>query len=308
MSIKGTYYAGRVLKLGLLNQDKLIAAIKKPTSIKYRGNAWSFIDVEEYNQRGIQFLFGRLSKYAPDGEVGIVDEAIRCEKKQPEPNLLVASSPFVYIPSHSGIVFLHVSGHIEVKTFVRRFCEIVEKTHHNFFVDCGIELVTDLKTFAAKLLCLDGIFKIEARISPPNPLFSPLWESLEKYLRGRNTDRMTVIEDAPGAEVLKTNLPKLVEEASRQTEVQQFIPKAEIPIGDAAILMAADGYGSGVIRGRSDNEVVVIKTSETAVNFSFEKTPDPHELSMKGFEIFDRIEKQRHMEHGEHKEHDDEEN
>jgi len=170
----------------------------------------------------------------------------------------VASSPFVYIPEHSGIVFLNVSGHIEVRTFVKRFCDIIEKTHHNFFVDCDIELVTDLKTFAAKLLSLDGIFKIEARISPPNPLFSPLWESLEKYLRSRNTDRMTVVEDAPGAEVLKTDLPYLVEEASQQTEDKRFIPERKIPIGDAAILMVADGYGNGTIRGRRNDEVVVI--------------------------------------------------
>lgn len=165
-------------------------------------------------------------------------------------------------------------------------------------MDCDIELVTDLKTFAAKLLSLHGIFKIEARISPPNPLFSPLWESLEKYLRGRNTDRMTLIEDAPESDVLQTNLPNLVEAASRQTAESRFIPQTEIPIGDAAILMAADGYGSGVIRGRRDNEVVVIKTSETALSFPFEKTPDPYALYTKALEIFNRIEKQRHMEHG----------
>lgn len=298
MPRKGTYYAGRVLKLGLLNQDKLLQAIKNPISVKYRDNAWSFIDIEEYTGERLHFVFGRLSKYAPEGEVGVVDESTRCEKKQSEPNLLVASSPFVYIPDHSGIVFLNVPGQIEVRTFVKRFCEIIEKTHHNFFVDCDIELVTDLKTFAAKLLSLDGIYKIEARISPPNPLFSPLWESLEKYLRGRNTDRMTLVEDAPGAEVLKTDLPNLVEAASSQTEEKRFIPKTEIPIGDAAILMAADGYGSGIIRGRRDDEVVVIKTSETAVNFSFEKAPDPHDLSKKALEIFNKIEKQRHMEHG----------
>lgn len=299
MAKRGTYYAGRVLKLGLLNQEMLLDAIKKPISVKYRGNAWTFIDVDEYKQAGHHYIFGRLSKYAPEGEVGVVDESTRSEKKQIEPNLLVASSPFVYIPAHSGIVFLNVSGQIEVSTFITRFCEIVERTHHNFFVDCDIELVTDLKTFAAKLSSLQGIFKIEARVSPPNPLFSPLWESLERYLRGRNTDRMTVIEDAPEADVLKTDLPSLVEAASLQTEESRFAPPLPIPIGDAAILMAADGYGSGIIRGRRDDEVVVIKTSETALNFSFDKTPDPYALYTKANEIFRRIEKQRHMEHGE---------
>lgn len=296
---KGTYYVGRVLKLGLLDQAMLLDALKNPISVKYRENAWTFIDIEEYKQAGHHYLFGRLSKYAPEGEVGVVDESTRSAKMQLEPNLLVASSPFVYIPGHSGIVFLNVSGNIEPRTFIRRFCEIVEHTHHNFFTDCDIELIADLKTFAAKLSSLQGIFKIEARISPPNPLFSPLWESLEKYLRGRNTDRMIIVEDAPETEVLKTDLPKLVEAASQQTEKSPFVPEVAIPVGDAAILMAADGYGSGVIRGRRDDEVVVIKTSETALNFSFEKTPAPHALYMKALEIFEGIKEQRHMEHGE---------
>ncbi len=138
---------------------------------------------------------------------------------------------------------------------------MIEETHNGFFVDCDIELVSDLKTFAAKLASLDGIYKIEARISPPNPLFSPLWKQLEVYLRSRNTDRMTIIEDAPQTESLITDLPKIVEAASLQTEDVQYEPEEQLKVGDAAILMAADGYGIGVIRGRRDDELVVIKTS-----------------------------------------------
>lgn len=299
MAKKGTYYVGRVLKLGSLDQGMLLDALRRPAAIKNRGNAWTFIDVTEVQQDNQYFIFGRLSKYAPEGEVGVVDEATRSEKKQVEQNLLVASSPFVYIPEHSGIAFLSVSGHIEPRTFILRFCEIVEQTHHKFFVDCDIELVSDLKTFAAQLASLDGIFKIEARISPPNPLFSPLWKSLEEYLRGRNTDRMVVIEDAPEKEVIETDLQLLVTKASEQTEEEQFIPDHEIAIGDAAVLMAADGYGSGKVRGRIENEVIVIKTSETALNFTFDKVPDPYELYLRVLAIFNRIRDQRHMEHGE---------
>lgn len=299
MSKKGTYYAGRVLKLGVLDQQMLLAALRNPASILRRGNAWTFINIEEYNESGHHYIFGRLSKYAPNGEVGVVDEPTRLEKKQEEPNLLVASSPFVYIPEHSGIAFLNVSNQIEVSTFIRRFCEIIESTHNGFFVDCDIELISDLKTFAAKLASLDGIFRIEARISPPNPLFSPLWKFLETYLRARNTDRMTIVEDAPTSEVLNTDLPKIVEKASKQTEEEQFNPGVPLEIGDAAILMAADGYGSGIIRGRRDDDIITIKTSETAMNFSFEKTPVPHEFYLKTLQIFTKIQEQRHMEHGE---------
>jgi hypothetical protein len=296
---RGTYYAGRVLKLGTLDQTMLLSALRNPAAILRRGNAWTFIDIEEHNESGDHYIFGRLSKYAPDGEVGVVDEPTRSEKKQIEPNLLVASSPFVYIPAHSGIAFLRVSNQIETSTFIRRFSEIIEFTHDGFFVDCDIELVADLKTFAAKLSSLSGIFKIEARVSPPNPLFSPLWKSLEKYLRSRNTDRMTIIEDAPSSESLNTNLPAIVDEASKQTETEQFTPSDPLQIGDAAILMAADGYGSGVIRGRKDGEIIVIRTSETALNFSFEKTPTPHELYLRALQIFNKIQDQRHMEHPE---------
>lgn len=298
MSKKGTYYAGRVLKLGALDQKMLMAALRNPASILRRGNAWTFIDINEYNQSGHHYIFGRLSKYAPDGEVGVVDEPTRSEKKQIEPNLLVASSPFVYIPDHSGIAFLHVSSNIEVPTFIRRFSEVIEETHQGFFVDCDIELVSDLKTFAAKLASLEGIFKIDARVSPPNPLFSPLWKPLEQYLRHRNTDRMTIVEDAPGSEALHTDLPNIVEAAAQQTESEPFTPDEPLAIGDAAILMAADGYGSGTIRGKRDGEVVVIKTSETALNFTFDKIPDPFDLYLKALAIFIKIQEQRHMEHG----------
>lgn len=298
MAKKGTYYAGRVLKLGTLNQSSLMEALRYPESIRYRGNAWTFTDIQEYKELHHHYIFGRLSKYSPKGEVGVVDEKTRSEKKQIEPNLLVASSPFVYIPEHSGIAFLHVSNNIENQTFIKRFSEIIEATHKNFFIDCDIELVSDLKTFSAKLASLDGIYKIDARVSPPNPLFSPLWKHLEHYLRSRNTDRMTIVEDAPTSEPLHTDLPSIVEAASRQTENKPFTPDAPLAIGDAAILMAADGYGSGTIRGKRDNETIVIKTSETALNFSHDKTPIPMDLYTRALKIFKKIQEQRHMEHG----------
>lgn len=299
MAKNGTYYVGRVLKLGILDQEMLLASMKRPVSIFKRGSAWTFINVQEVKHSGTHFVFGRLTKFFPQGEVEVVDEATRSEVTQLEPNLVDASSPFVYIPEHSGIAFLNVSGKITSSVFINRFSNIIEQTNKNFFVDCDVELVSDLKTFAAKLASLDGIFRISARISPPNPLFSPLWKSLETYLRSRNTDRMLITEDAPESEALDSELPVLVAEASVQTEEIQYIPEGDVAIGDAAILMAADGYGNGTIRGRRDEETVVIKTSETAMNFSFEKTPEPNVLYEKVLAIFDKIKEQRHMEHGE---------
>ncbi len=293
----GTYYVGRVLKLGALNQGLLLDALRSPASVKYKTNAWTITDILESEPPG-RFIFGRLSKYAPEGEVGVVDEASRSEKKRPEPNLLMASSPFIYIPEHSGIAFLAVSGHIEPQTFQRRFSQIIESAYSHFFVECVIDLIADLKTFAAKISALDGIFKIEARISPPNPLFGPLWKSLKDYLTQRNADKMTVIEDAAAKETLDTRLPELVRKAAEQSTGSVHEPEHNVPIGDAAILMSADGYGVGKIRGRSKGEVVVIKTSETAMTFAFPKEPEPSAFFEYVLDIFIRIQRDRHMEHG----------
>jgi len=298
MARKGTYYIGRVLKLGILDQDKLIYAFNNPAVIQFRGNSWTFIDVNEYNQSGHRYIFGKLSKFVPEGEVDVVDTDTKSGEKRIEPNLILASSPFVYIPKHSGICFLNISNKIETNIFIRRFCDIVKRTHKNFFVECDIDLISDLKTFSAKLSSLDGIYKISASVSPPNPLFSPLWKKLEEYLKKRNTDKMSVIEDAPIADNLKTKLPLLVEKAAEQSEDKQFIPEFEVDVGDAAILMAADGYGKGIVRGRRNEEIVVIKTSETALNFSFDQEPDPYELYLKALAILEKVKASRHMEHG----------
>jgi hypothetical protein len=293
----GTYYVGRVLKLGVLDQSMLIRAILNPTSIKVRGNKWTIIDSQEYAQGSNHFIYGKLSKYSPDGEVTIIDEVNRQQIQQSEPNLLVASSPFIYIPDHSGIAFLNVYSHIEQKTFVDRFSMIIEESHNGFFVDCDIEMISDLKSFAAKLSALDRIYQVNSKVSPPNPLFGPLWSSLKDYLIERNTDRMTIIENAPESQSINTDLPNIVQLAAEQEQGKDYFTKEKIPIGDAAILMAADGYGNGTVRGIKEGESVTIKTSETAKNFSFSKVPDPYELYEKVLTIFEKIKSNRHMQH-----------
>lgn len=297
MSNSGTYYLGRVLKLGTLNQEKLMKAINEPVSISYRGSSWTFIDVQEVNTMGQHYIFGRLSKYKPLGEVTIVDTKKRTEETQIEPNLKVASSPFVYIPSHSGIAFLNVYNHIEQKAFVNRFCSIVEETYQRFFVDCDIELVSDLRSFSAKISSLDGIYHVNAKISPPNPMFGCLWAELKDYLIKRNTDRMTVVEDSPENQPLNTDLAYHIERAANQTTEEQYTSEVPLPIGDAAILMAADGYGHGTVKGKRDNDFVTIKTSETVKNFSFDKNPEPEALYARAVEIFNDIKDKRHLGH-----------
>jgi hypothetical protein len=292
----GIYYLGRVVKLGVIDNEKLIQALLRPIPIHHYKHSWTFIDVKVFNTPESNFVYGRLSKYLPDGEVLVVDHAKGEEISQEEPNLSVASSPFVYIPEYSGIAFLRVPAGIEPITFMDRFPKIINNTYGNFFVDCSIKPISDLQTFASKLSKLSGVYKISANVSPPNPLFGPLWESLKEYLANRRTNKLTIQEDSVIGEYLNTDLPNHIMKVATQTEDKPYLP-APLPIGDAAILMAADGYGTGFVKGKQQDEIVTIRTSETIKNFSFSKSPEPVELFNKANQILKNIKTDRHMRH-----------
>lgn len=158
-------------------------------------------------------------------------------------------------------------------------------------------MVSDLRSFSIKLSRLDGIYSLSAQVSPPNPLFGHLWRPLKEYLDARNTDRMRLHEESIEDGPLITSLPEHVSAAATQDEEHAYEPDEELPIGDAAILMAADGYGTGSVRGKDDGEWVTIKTSETVRNFTFNKDPVPQDLYETALKIFTDIEKKRHMRH-----------
>lgn len=294
----GTYYLGRVIKFGNLDNDKIIDSILFPRPIKAWGHAWTFIDSEKLVFDNHEFVYAKLIKYSPDAEVFVVDPVKGKEIKQDEPNLSIASSPFVYIPEFSGVAFLRVSGQIEAKTFMKRFGKLVENKYDSFFMECEVEPISDLRSFAIKLSKLEGIYTISATVSPPNPLFGPLWKDLKVYLEQRRTDRMRIQEESSDEHTIKTNLPSIVKDISEQKSIDDIFDQ-KVDLGDAAILMAADGYGTGFIKGRREGEYVTIKTSETIKNFSFLKDAKPVDLFQKAYEILKKIKDDRHMQHNE---------
>ncbi|ABI56481.1 hypothetical protein ACN2MM_06310 [Alkalilimnicola ehrlichii MLHE-1] len=296
MARKGTYYLGRVVKTGALETADIKAALRAPESITRYGSAWTFLDVRELSDGRSSYFFGRLGKYDPDGEVSVVDPEQHKETTQRQPNITRASSPFLYVPEHSGLSFLHVSNQIEHTTFMNRWAEVINASHNQLLARCDVDPIADLRSFARKLNGLDGIYRVSATVSPPNPLFGPLWEDLKNYLKSRNTDRMKVEEDSSQREPLDTDLPEHVQGIVQQSADKPYAP-GSLPIGDAAILMAADGYGKGYVRGKQGDDVVIIRTSETVRNFSFARDPEPEELYRKTAAILERIKEERHMEH-----------
>jgi hypothetical protein len=292
----GTYYLGRIIKKYKFDQDKLIEDILFPKPYLQKHHSWTIIDSKKFELSDGSFLYGRLSKYKPDAEVKIIDPMKREELNQQEPNLSIASSPFVYLPNYSGIAFLRVPQKIEPYNFLKVFPFIIQSAHNALFPQCEIEAISDLQSFAIKLSKLEGISEISATVKPPNPLFGPLWSSLKKYLEERQTDKMNIQEVAGNNHFINTILPTHVKKAADQTKEKKYEPDP-LPIGDAAVLMAADGYGSGYVKGTQNGEFRTIKTSETIKNFNFLKLPDPKLLYKKARQLFIKIQEDRHMEH-----------
>lgn len=300
MEKNGRYYLGRIIKVGLLNQENLISALLKPAIVITNKYAWTIIDVQVVEQGGkVIYVYGKLSKYRPDGTVKVVDEDEKSETSVIEPNLIEATSPFIYLPEYSGIAYLHVWNRIERDVFAKRFTRIIEESFNNFFVQCEIEPVTDLRKFIDKLSSLDTITEISAKVRPPNPLFGSAWKNLREYLEKRKATELSLTERADENKPLNSKLNEHINGLLSQTDETRYNPQTPIDITDAAILMATDGYGDGKITGRERNtgSILVIKVSDKHTSFLFPNDPSPDLLFEEAAKHFRRISKERNMSH-----------
>lgn len=288
----GTYYLSRVIKLGELDSDGLLKAINSPSVVKSGKFNWTITDVIDKTQEANPYIFGNLSKYTDEGDVKLIDEKNKKQINSKARDLLKASTPFVYLPDYSGIAYMHVWNEIDESMFPRYFQKIIESAYDGFFVKCELDPISDLRTFLEKLNALEKITEISAKIHPTNPLFGRLWEELDSYVKERNADQIVINEIS--ASGLKTRLKEYIFNLLKN---KNWIPPEPAPIADAAILMAADGYGVGTAIGTENGEKITIKTSKTRKSFNFSKTPNPDSLAKKTRSVFAAISSERDMKH-----------
>jgi len=293
---RGTFYLARVVKGGRLTLETFLLALARPRPIVVGDHAWT-ITAYQPSEDG-QWHYGRLTKYKPEGLVTVIDHDLNAEVEQLEPDLVIASSPFIYAPAFQGLAFLHVWNAIQRDVFPRRFAALIEHSLENFFVHCSIEAITDLRTFAKKLTLLRNIQEISARVRPTNPLFSPLWKSLREYVAQRNAETVKV-EEQTDSGTLNTRLPEVAGQLAEGLPIDNIPSPENFPIGDAAILMSADGYGNGRVVGEGASGTrIVVRTDDTQVNFSTEADSDPAALAFQTLETLERLERERSLIHG----------
>jgi hypothetical protein len=294
---RGRYYLSRVIKLGNLTQDKLVTAILNAPVLRIGKYDWAITDAVDGRTAKPKFVFGKLAKYSSEGHVTVVDPKRKSQLDALAPNLLVASAPFVYLLDYSGIAYLHVWNDIQEELFPKRFCALIQAAYENFFVECSVEPVADYQAFVQKLDHLERITEMSAKVHPPNPLFGHLWGELKDYIIHRNAEEVAVREKKTDGQGIKTELKALMQELLAATPQSTPAEHKPVDITDAALLMAADGYGKGKVIGQQRGEEVVIRTSDTHKSFLHPKEPAPPELATAAGEFFQAISEERHMEH-----------
>ena len=254
--------------------------------------------LDKRDDESLPFIYGRLVKYADDTQ-DVVNEDNHTQGQSLTANLVKASSPFVYLPRFSGLCFLHVYNGIESETFPRRFKKIIEDArnlkYNDLLIGCDVDAISDYASFRNKIIMIKKITQIEATVSPPNPLFGRIWKSLKETLEKRNTSTLKINEESEKREGLKTNLHDLVNSIEKNN-ISNY--KQEVALPDAAILMAADGYGTGKVAGEDNNgEIIEVRTRDVQKSFLFEKDPSPDFLARKANEEFIKVSEERKMEH-----------
>lgn len=299
MSRLARYYLARVLKRGELTPEKVALAMREPVTVEYRGTRYSFIDFEAFGTPGRERgYYAKLAKYKQQGAVEVVREEQHASAEAAIRNLIDAASPFVYVPAFGGLAYRHMWNVFPREQFERVFKELIEARFQKFFVGCDIEPVTDLRTFVMRLSRLDVITEMKAKVVPPNPLFGPCWKSLGEYMRKRKLIEAEIREQAQAG--IDTRIKEIASAVLAERPAQE-LPALMEPlldgVGDAALLMAADGYGSARVTGLEERRQVVIRTSENQKSFMFDGDPNPALLFEHAEGVFRSINEERGLEH-----------
>jgi hypothetical protein len=171
--------------------------------------------------------------------------------------------------------------------------DLIRAFHHGFFIECELQAIADLSRFLTKLAQLDEVTEFSASVSPPNPLFGIFWQPLKEYVEQRRLKRLTIKEKSKPETGIATTTPEI----ARRIEGGDVEAAAPAPIGDAAILMAADGYGKAEVTGKRGAQTVVVKTAQNAVQIKLDVAVTVPELAAAVVREVVRINATRNLKH-----------
>lgn len=284
---QGTYFFGRVIKVGILANDNFITALKDGSSVNSNSYRWMITDSLHKKNNEFEFFYGKLSKYSPEGETSVIDEDSKLTRDDLTENLAIASAPFVYIPEFSGICYLRIWNQIDQQTLKNRLKDIVTEYFDKIFVDMDIKDISETIKFKERVKEFTSISKIQCQINQPNPLYGDIWKHLKDYLINRKSKDLKITEEAKGEEGILTRL-------NSNSDIND---EESVNIIDAGIYMALDGYGEGKITGKVDGKEKTISTKSNAISLKYDTNPDPDDFAQEVYKRFQEMHEKRGLKH-----------
>lgn len=306
-----TYYLSRITKEGRVTSDSVTRALSESPAVIARGYRYQVVDTgvgEVQTKSARRYLYGYLAKYR-DTAIETIDEEARATRTQEERNAAQARCLFVYFPDDAIFAHQKIWNAIGEKDFRRRVSEIILDFHQDgFFANCEINAISDYQKFIIRLQKLDSIHKMTASVVPPNPLFGELWKSLRDYLRNRNLKKLRTAEEAVAGQEIQTDLVRIISELPKEpAEVSRTVTepletpsrptKSPAALGDAAVLMAADGYGKATVVGFRKSTYTTVRTSDSAVTFSLPEDAPIEDIAYTTSNQIDTIQSNRGLMH-----------
>jgi hypothetical protein len=221
------------------------------------------------------FVNCKLVKYKPILEGEAVDENLHQVVEDGLRHGVVAKADF-FLHYYSGVTAFHpIVNKLSISQFRTIFGRIIESANHQFFVQAQLSLIEELYKIQEDIKKFQIIKKITFDIHPTNPSANPVYKSID--------ERLKKLE----AEYYRASLTGKASGLNQDVLLQDDAYKS--------LLMAADGFGKGVLEGKIDDRNVTITTDESPVRkevvFSENVRDVLHQLITSFKEIWKRTQK-----------------
>lgn len=230
---------------------------------------YGFFDLEEVELESEMFAFGRLVKYKPLLEGETVDERLHQVVEGGLPQGVVAKSEFLLHYDSDVIAYRPVASRLSPAQFREMAAKLIELAHDRFFVSAEVQSIDEGFEIEEAIREFEEITKVSLDLHPSNPSNREVWERIDRRLTELGAIRMwqTLIARQGGFD--------------RTTFFDDDVYRG--------LMMAADGYGSGLIQGTVDGSQVTISTEDSPVKQEVRPSEHPDDLLGQLMRTFRRI-------------------
>lgn len=264
------YFARLNLIANYQNKAEFIQnSLTSPTYIKQKDYSWGFFEISDLTMYGSKFFTGLLVKFKPSEEE-VVDLESHKIATTNIPDRVVSSVRFFLEPK-TGVVAYRKMPKLSARQFMTIFGKLVEEANENMLVNAELQAIDEEHEIFKAIREFDKIEMLKISLHPSNPSNRKPWRNTDERLRSMEVQKYS--ETYTGANIkIKEN-----------TEAY------------GNIIMAEDGYGVAVIRGKMKDQVAVASTARLPAKEKALTNGDPANilggLYFKFKEIWDRMTK-----------------